>query len=124
LFTALTTTNGQSGELFHDRVLGSGRSQPVNGNEIFRVIDDRSRLLLASRVTRGETSADAWAVMLTAFAADGLNREAAPQCELAVDPACAVGMERLGMTSRLTSMSQAWRIARSEGEPDCGRRSS
>jgi transposase InsO family protein len=40
--------------------------------KIFRVIDDHSRLLLASRVAPGETSADAWAVMLTAFAAHGL----------------------------------------------------
>ncbi len=39
---------------------------------IFRVIDDHSRLLLASRVAGAETGADAWAVMLTAFAAHGL----------------------------------------------------
>jgi transposase InsO family protein len=40
--------------------------------KIFRVIDDHSRLLLASRVATGETALDAWAVMLTAFAAHGL----------------------------------------------------
>jgi transposase InsO family protein len=40
--------------------------------KIFRVIDDHSRLLLASRVAAAETGADAWAVMLTAFAAHGV----------------------------------------------------
>ena len=40
--------------------------------KIFRVLDDHSRLLLASRVAAGERAADAWAVMLTAFAAHGL----------------------------------------------------
>jgi transposase InsO family protein len=40
--------------------------------KIFRVLDDHSRLVLASRVAAEETGADAWAVMLTAFAAHGL----------------------------------------------------